>query len=353
MDADGWTWFAPSATHGAILRADPISCLQHVGRKQCVNSLMLMPRCEKPWEKIKLSHELRHMMATCLWHTIFRFWSCSVQGGLVSEQFLSESWVVLLLVPWMQTRLMLQCDLHTTVFFSQRFPLWPTKAIPSSVCPKVSIWSTEIGCTSVWFRRKSWDLFDRLWLLWAPKSIEIRCLQWAQLSHWGTRGYTPGGCCCLCCSWSRESRGSDEVWVACFLKSCRDGQPRDHIAMDLIVVLDVSGSMTLGEFGLWYTMPVLCYTGLNNRRSLYTYFILFLSFLALQHAKWIKMIWGHRVVMLQYRFIPLLSQFLFGSHEKPTLSGTGLWIASDFERLKIPDWPWQRKHWPPWFQDCD
>lgn len=35
----------------------------------------------------------------------------------------------------------------------------------------------------------------------------------------------------------------DEVWVACFLKSCRDGQPRDHIAMDLIVVLDVSGSM--------------------------------------------------------------------------------------------------------------
>lgn len=208
MDADGWTWFAPSATHGAILRADPISCLQHVGRKQCVNSLMLMPRCEKPWEKIKLSHELRHMMATCLWHTIFRFWSCSVQGGLVSEQFLSESWVVLLLVPWMQTRLMLQCDLHTTVFFSQRFPLWPTKAIPSSVCPKVSIWSTEIGCTSVWFRRKSWDLFDRLWLLWAPKSIEIRCLQWAQLSHWGTRGYTPGGCCCLCCSWSRESRGS-------------------------------------------------------------------------------------------------------------------------------------------------
>lgn len=35
----------------------------------------------------------------------------------------------------------------------------------------------------------------------------------------------------------------DEVWVACFLKSCRDGQPRDHIPMDLIVVLDVSGSM--------------------------------------------------------------------------------------------------------------
>lgn len=49
---------------------------------------------------------------------------------------------------------------------------------------------------------------------------------------------------------------------------------------------------------------------MNNRRSLYTYFIYILSITAA-----CKMIWGHRVVMLQYRFSPLLlSQFLFGSH---------------------------------------
>jgi len=40
-----------------------------------------------------------------------------------------------------------------------------------------------------------------------------------------------------------HGRNPEEVWVACFLKSCRDGQPRDHIPMDLVVVLDISGSM--------------------------------------------------------------------------------------------------------------
>ena len=82
----------------------------------------------------------------------------------------------------------------------------------------------------------------------------------------------------------------DEVWVACFLKSCRDGQPRDHIAMDLIVVLDVSGSMTLGEFGhIWsmiYYMLYMLYRIEQQKISIYFFFILFLSFLSLQHAKW-------------------------------------------------------------------
>lgn len=43
--------------------------------------------------------------------------------------------------------------------------------------------------------------------------------------------------------------GSEEVWVACFLKSCRDGQPRDTVPIDLVVVLDVSGSMSWGLSG--------------------------------------------------------------------------------------------------------
>ncbi|CAK9050205.1 unnamed protein product [Durusdinium trenchii] len=40
-----------------------------------------------------------------------------------------------------------------------------------------------------------------------------------------------------------EEEGSAGLWLACFLKSSRDGQPRDEVPMDLIVVLDVSGSM--------------------------------------------------------------------------------------------------------------
>lgn len=110
----------------------------------------------------------------------------------------------------------------------------------------------------------------------------------------------------------------DEVWVACFLKSCRDGQPRDHIAMDLIVVLDVSGSMTLGEFGhIWsmiYYMLYMLYRIEQQKISIYIFHLI--SILSITAA--CKMIWGHRVVMLQYRFSPLLSQFLFGSHSKPT-----------------------------------
>ncbi|CAJ1336903.1 unnamed protein product [Effrenium voratum] len=42
------------------------------------------------------------------------------------------------------------------------------------------------------------------------------------------------------------SRIGEDVWVACFLKSCRDGQPRDGKPIDVIVVLDVSGSMNGG-----------------------------------------------------------------------------------------------------------
>ena len=45
------------------------------------------------------------------------------------------------------------------------------------------------------------------------------------------------------------SGDSDEVWVGCFLKSCRDGQPRDSVPMDMVVVLDVSGSMRLAVSG--------------------------------------------------------------------------------------------------------
>ena len=41
------------------------------------------------------------------------------------------------------------------------------------------------------------------------------------------------------------SRVDEDVCLACFLKSCRDGQLRDDVPLDLIVVLDVSGSMIL------------------------------------------------------------------------------------------------------------
>eukprot|EP00929_Paragymnodinium_shiwhaense_P099746 TRINITY_DN6156_c0_g1_i3.p1 TRINITY_DN6156_c0_g1~~TRINITY_DN6156_c0_g1_i3.p1 ORF type:complete len:546 (-),score=104.82 TRINITY_DN6156_c0_g1_i3:168-1805(-) len=34
-----------------------------------------------------------------------------------------------------------------------------------------------------------------------------------------------------------------DVWLGCFLKSCRDGQPRDATPIDIVAVLDVSGSM--------------------------------------------------------------------------------------------------------------
>ena len=46
-----------------------------------------------------------------------------------------------------------------------------------------------------------------------------------------------------------DDRGDDEVWVGCFLKSCRDGQPRNEVPMDMVVVLDVSGSMGLAVSG--------------------------------------------------------------------------------------------------------
>mmetsp|Transcript_140870 Transcript_140870/g.450376 ORF Transcript_140870/g.450376 Transcript_140870/m.450376 type:complete len:531 (-) Transcript_140870:241-1833(-) len=40
-----------------------------------------------------------------------------------------------------------------------------------------------------------------------------------------------------------------DLWVGCFLKSCRDGQPRDEVPIDIIVVLDISGSMS-GSVGV-------------------------------------------------------------------------------------------------------
>lgn len=43
---------------------------------------------------------------------------------------------------------------------------------------------------------------------------------------------------------NRVDSGSDETWVGCFLKSCKDGQPRDATPIDMVVVLDVSGSMS-------------------------------------------------------------------------------------------------------------
>lgn len=43
--------------------------------------------------------------------------------------------------------------------------------------------------------------------------------------------------------------GSEEIWIGCFLKSCKDGQPRDAVPIDLVVVLDVSGSMSWGLTG--------------------------------------------------------------------------------------------------------
>jgi len=41
----------------------------------------------------------------------------------------------------------------------------------------------------------------------------------------------------------KGDEGKNDVWVGCFLKSCRDGQPRDATPIDIIAVLDISGSM--------------------------------------------------------------------------------------------------------------
>lgn len=41
-----------------------------------------------------------------------------------------------------------------------------------------------------------------------------------------------------------KSNGAGDVWVGCFLRSCRDGQPRDGTPIDIVAVLDVSGSMS-------------------------------------------------------------------------------------------------------------
>lgn len=43
---------------------------------------------------------------------------------------------------------------------------------------------------------------------------------------------------------ARRRKGDDEeVWIGCFLKSCRDGAPRDESPIDVVAVLDTSGSM--------------------------------------------------------------------------------------------------------------
>ncbi|CAJ1410018.1 unnamed protein product [Effrenium voratum] len=42
---------------------------------------------------------------------------------------------------------------------------------------------------------------------------------------------------------AQAARVEEDLWVACFLKSCHDGQPRDGTPIDLVVVLDISGSM--------------------------------------------------------------------------------------------------------------
>jgi hypothetical protein len=41
-----------------------------------------------------------------------------------------------------------------------------------------------------------------------------------------------------------DSNGVRDVWVGCFLRSCRDGQPRDGTPIDIVAVLDISGSMS-------------------------------------------------------------------------------------------------------------
>eukprot|EP00927_Polykrikos_kofoidii_P016880 TRINITY_DN17662_c0_g1_i1.p1 TRINITY_DN17662_c0_g1~~TRINITY_DN17662_c0_g1_i1.p1 ORF type:complete len:542 (+),score=90.94 TRINITY_DN17662_c0_g1_i1:90-1715(+) len=50
---------------------------------------------------------------------------------------------------------------------------------------------------------------------------------------------------------SRPGQHGDDAWVGCFLKSCRDGRPRDATPIDVVVVLDISGSMNgfVGEEG--------------------------------------------------------------------------------------------------------
>lgn len=42
------------------------------------------------------------------------------------------------------------------------------------------------------------------------------------------------------------AEGRDDVWLGCFLKSCRDGRPRDSTPIDLAVILDISTSMNTG-----------------------------------------------------------------------------------------------------------
>eukprot|EP00931_Biecheleriopsis_adriatica_P006193 TRINITY_DN107641_c0_g1_i1.p1 TRINITY_DN107641_c0_g1~~TRINITY_DN107641_c0_g1_i1.p1 ORF type:complete len:557 (-),score=95.87 TRINITY_DN107641_c0_g1_i1:91-1671(-) len=45
---------------------------------------------------------------------------------------------------------------------------------------------------------------------------------------------------------AHATRGPDSeefVWTGCFLKCRRDGQPRDEVPIDMVVVLDISGSM--------------------------------------------------------------------------------------------------------------
>eukprot|EP00931_Biecheleriopsis_adriatica_P120174 TRINITY_DN952_c0_g2_i1.p1 TRINITY_DN952_c0_g2~~TRINITY_DN952_c0_g2_i1.p1 ORF type:complete len:212 (-),score=27.35 TRINITY_DN952_c0_g2_i1:1253-1849(-) len=44
--------------------------------------------------------------------------------------------------------------------------------------------------------------------------------------------------------WSGEGSESSDAVVACFLKSHLDGQPRDETPIDLVVVLDISCSMS-------------------------------------------------------------------------------------------------------------
>jgi hypothetical protein len=43
-----------------------------------------------------------------------------------------------------------------------------------------------------------------------------------------------------------KTHNDDDVWIGCFLKSCADGKPRDGVPIDMIVVLDISGSMNGG-----------------------------------------------------------------------------------------------------------
>lgn len=46
-----------------------------------------------------------------------------------------------------------------------------------------------------------------------------------------------------------DTDGKNDVYVGCFLKSCHDGRPRDGTPIDMVIVLDVSGSMGGGLGG--------------------------------------------------------------------------------------------------------